>query len=142
MELEEVVHHGQCHGAEQLVVEMMLCVVEPLPDAKDVLTEKCCIILADCYHGILIEGYRATDAVMVGRQLIVEEALVGQKYLHLDVVRYPQIFYLAASGHDEDVARAEADRALVVEEMTVTSEADHVDAIGMSVVWNEVTPVG
>ena len=87
-----------------------------------------CLFVSEPYDGIVVKRYAAPDAVVVGRQLALQELVVGGKPLHLHVRRCSKVFNLVGLGYDYEVVASDVVASLVVHEATLAGGAEHVHA--------------
>ena len=86
MGLEDVVHHRQTEAAHQFLVELQMAVVLAVTKTMEVNKQMSCLFVCQFDDGVLIQRDTATDTVVVRRQQVLQELVVGGEPLHLHIL--------------------------------------------------------
>ena len=75
--LEDVVHHGKAKASHEFAIEKEVVELEAVTQTVEVGEDMRGLLFGERDNGIAVEGDAAPDAVVVGRQKIEQEPVVG-----------------------------------------------------------------
>ena len=132
--LEDVVHHRQAEASHQLAVEQQLAVVHAVAQAVEVGEQNGGLSIGEFDDGVLIERDAAPDAVVVRRQLVLQELVVGGEPLHLHSGGGGQVLCPVGAHHHHEVVLNNMVALLVEHEAALARRAEQVHT-GMAQLW-------
>ena len=125
---EDVVHHRQAEAPHQLAVEELLAVLHAVAQAVEVVEDVGRLGVGEFDDGVLVERHRAADAVVVRRQLTLQELVVGGEPLHLQPRCRRQILGAVGVRHHHQVVPHDVVALLVEHKTPLARRAQQVHA--------------
>lgn len=113
MRLKDVIHHRQAQAAHQFLIKQQVTVVHALTQAVEVLEQTLGLGVSKRNDGVLVQADAAADTVIVGRQEILQETVVGSKPLHLHAWGSREILGTMWRRHHDKVVLHDVVTALV-----------------------------
>ena len=126
--LEDVVHHRQAEASHQFAIEQQLAVFHAVAEAVEVLQQDFRLTVIDLDDGVLVERDAASDAVVVRRQLALQELVVGGEPLHLHSGGGGQVLRPSGVRHHHEVVFYDMVAPLVEHEAAFARRAEQVHA--------------
>ena len=101
--LKDVVHHRQAEAPHQLAVERQMAVVHAVAQTVEVSQDDVGLLVSEMDDGVVVERDAAPDAVVVRRQEVLEEFVVGGEPLHLQVCMCGQVLHAGGCRYHHKV---------------------------------------
>ena len=128
MWLKDVINHRQAEAAHEFVVEQQVAVAHPVAKAVKVVEQTLRLLAGERHHGVPIQRDAAADAVIVRRQQILQELIVGGKPLHPQVGMSGKVLDAVRHRHHHEVVSHYVITPLVEHETALARQTYQVHA--------------
>ena len=124
MRLKDVIHHRQAQAAHHFIVEQQVAVIYAFTQTMEILEQTAGLGVGERDDGIPVQADAAADAVIVGRQQILQETVVGSEPLHLHAWGSREILGTMWRRHHDKVVLHDVVTALVEHKTPLACCAD------------------